>query len=100
MYKILNIFSLLTSKLDIMRKRRQAYIIGSRAALGKNIYLTFGSQKTVTKNAQESYLRYSTAMKRYNQECCDKEYFIKGYDEMKVKIQYLQLLNAIGYNFS
>ncbi|OHE10068.1 MAG: hypothetical protein A2513_08195 [Sulfurimonas sp. RIFOXYD12_FULL_33_39] len=85
MYKLSNFFSSLVDKLDIMRKRRQAYIIGSRAALGKNIYLTFGSQKTVTKNAQESYIRYSTA---YDQECCDKEYFIKGYDEMKVKIQY------------
>jgi hypothetical protein len=86
MYKLSNFFSSLADKLNIMRKRRQAYIIGSRAALGKNIYLTFGSEKTVIKNAQESYIRYSMAMKRYDQECCDKEYFVKGYDEMRAKI--------------
>lgn len=86
MYKLSNLFSLFTSKLDMIYKRRQAYMIGSRAALGKNIYLTFGSEKTVTKNAHESYVRYSTAMKRYDQECCDKEYFVKGYDETKQKM--------------
>lgn len=86
MYKLSNLFSLFTSKLNIMHKRRQAYIIGSRAASGKNIYLTFGSEKTVAKNAHESYIRYSMAMKRYDQECCDREYFIKGYDEMRAKM--------------
>lgn len=62
----------------------KAFEIGKRAAQGYNIYLTFGSEKTVTKDAEDSYRRYAMAMKHYNQVLCDKESFIEGYDSVKI----------------
>ena len=66
----------------VMRDKERAYVIGQRAASGKNIYLTFGSEKTCPKSAEESYNRYSMAMKHYNQKICDKESFILGFEEV------------------
>ena len=61
------------------KQRKKAYILGQRAARGKNIYLTFGSEKTCPKSGEESYKRYAMAMKHYNQVLCDKEYFLRGF---------------------
>ncbi|MDF1875208.1 hypothetical protein JHD48_05645 [Sulfurimonas sp. SAG-AH-194-I05] len=60
-----------------------AYIIGSRGASGHNIYLTFGSNKTQTKDAQDSYKRYAMAMRHYDQKICNQESFIRGYNDTK-----------------
>ena len=63
---------------------RHAYELGCRAAQGKNIYLTFGSEKTISKDAQDSYRRYVMAMKHYNNGVvCNKESFIAGYNAVK-----------------
>jgi hypothetical protein len=67
------------------KQNKKAYNIGKRAAKGYNIYVTFGSKKTIPKDANDSYRRYSMAMRHYNQELCSKEYFLLGYDEQKVK---------------
>jgi len=71
---------------QITRKKRvdnRAYEIGKAGAQGKNIYLTFGSAKTVCKDADDSYKRYAMAMNQYEQELCDKEEFVKGYNDTK-----------------
>ncbi len=49
------------------------------------MYLTFGSDKTVTKDAEDSYGRYAMAMKHYNQIVCDKDIFIQGYNDVQSK---------------
>ena len=79
---------------QIFKRRRQTYRqykrgfkIGKRAAQGYNIYLTFGSDKTVSKDAEDSYTRYSMAMKHYNQVLCDEESFILGYQQVSKKFQ-------------
>jgi len=73
-----NIFQTFQKRKELDRKSR-AFEIGRRAAQGYNIYLTFGSDKTRPQDAEDSYRRYSMAMKRYNQVLCDKESFIQGY---------------------
>lgn len=67
------------------KKNKKAYNIGKRAAKGYNIYVTFGSEKTITKDANDSYNRYAMAMKHYKQELCDEEWFLLGYDSVKSK---------------
>jgi hypothetical protein len=62
----------------------KAFEIGKRAAQGYNIYLTFGSDKTITKDADDSYRRYSMAMKHYGQVLCEKEGFILGYEHVEM----------------
>ena len=42
----------LKRKYILYKQRRKAYILGQRAARGKNIYLTFGSEKTQGKKHQ------------------------------------------------
>ena len=63
------------------RAKKKAYDIGCRAAKGYNIYLTFGSEKTITKNAKDSYKRYKMAMKHYKQKPCLEKAFTKGYNQ-------------------
>ncbi|QOY52497.1 hypothetical protein [Candidatus Sulfurimonas baltica] len=58
-------------------------MIGKRAAQGYNIYLTFGSEKTISKNAEDSYKRFSMAMKHYNQILCDEDSFTLGYNKIR-----------------
>jgi len=65
------------------KRYKRAYTIGYRAGEGRNVYLTFGSDKTITKDAEDSYKRYSMAMKHYNQTPCDKESFFQGYNDAK-----------------
>ena len=74
----------LTSKeyRESLREDKRAYILGQRAARGKNIYLTFGSQKTCPKSAEDSYRRYAMAMKHYNGDICDKKSFVLGFEEV------------------
>lgn len=74
-----NIYQIFKQRKELDIKSR-AFEIGKRAAQGYNIYLTFGSSKTITKDAHDSYKRYSMAMKHYNQDLCDKESFIQGYN--------------------
>lgn len=74
-----NLFSTLRRKYILYKQKRKAYILGQRAACGKNIYLTFGSDKTCPNSADESYHRYSMAMKHYNQSVCDRESFLLGF---------------------
>jgi len=80
-----NVFMLIQRKYKIYKLRKRAYVIGYRAGLGKNMYLTFGSDKTVTKDAEDSYKRYAMAMKHYNQTLCDKDEFFKGYNDAKLQ---------------
>lgn len=77
------LFSILIRKWKIYKQHKRAFEIGKRAAQGYNIYLTFGSEKTVTKSAEDSYRRYSMAMKHYNQALCDINSFILGYNQIK-----------------
>ena len=81
----MSLFSKLQIKIKQYFVKRRAFIIGKRGAMGYNIYLTFGSEKTVSKNAEDSYHRYAMAMKHYNQDICDREHFIKGYNVGKLK---------------
>ena len=74
-----SLFLTLKRKYILYKQRRKAYILGQRAARCKNIYLTFGSEKTCPKSGEESYKRYAMAMKHYNQVLCDKEYFLRGF---------------------
>ena len=76
-----NLFITLKRKYILYKQKRKAYILGQRAATGKNIYLTFGSEKTRPKSAQESYSRYAMAMKHYNQVVCDRESFFLGFNK-------------------
>ena len=76
-------FSIVKRKWKINRQYQRAFEIGKRAAQGYNIYLTFGSEKTVTKNVEDSYMRYSMAMKQYNQVLCDEKGFFEGYQKIK-----------------
>jgi len=78
-----NILVFIKRKYKIYKQHKRAYTIGYRAGLGKNMYLTFGSDKTVTKDAEDSYSRYAMAMKHYNQIVCDKDTFIQGYNDAK-----------------
>ena len=73
---------ILRQKISEYFLRRKAFAIGKHGGLGYNIYITFCSAKTVTK---DSYRRYAMAMKHYNQEVCDKDYFIAGYKIGKLK---------------
>jgi len=70
---------MLINKYKIYKQRRKAYILGKRAGSGKNIYLTFGSDRTIVNDAEDSYRRYAMAMKHYNQVLCDREYFLLGF---------------------
>lgn len=74
-----NIYQTLKRKYKIYRQYKKGFVIGKRAAQGYNIYLTFGSDKTRPKDAEDSYRRYSMAMKHYNQELCDEKGFFEGY---------------------
>ena len=65
------------------KEQKKAYQIGYRAGKGKNIYLTFGSDKTITKNAHDSYHRYAMAMRHYNEISCNEEDFTIGYNRAK-----------------
>lgn len=67
----------------LYKEKRKAFILGQRAAGGNNIYLTFGSEKTCPKSAEDSFRRYSMAMKHYNQNVCDEESFLDGYNIKK-----------------
>lgn len=75
----LNMIEIFQHREELNSKSR-GFEIGKRAAQGYNIYLTFGSSKTMSKDAEESYNRYAMAMKHYNQALCDKESFIQGYE--------------------
>ena len=77
-----NIFITLKRKYILYKQKRKAYIFGQRAAIAKNIYLTFGSDKTCPKSAEESYARYAMAMKHYNQSVCDRENFLRGFKKI------------------
>ena len=77
-----NLFMVLKQKFMLYKDKRRAFSIGQRAALGKNIYLTFGSDKTVVVDAQDSYKRYAMAMKHYNQSLCDKGSFLQGFNKI------------------
>jgi hypothetical protein len=68
----------------INNQHTKAFEIGKRAAQGYNIYLTFGSDKTITKDEDDSYRRYSMAMKHYGQVLCDKRSFLLGYEQVKM----------------
>lgn len=68
----------------VNNQHTKSFEIGKRAAQGYNIYLTFGSDKTITKDAEDSYRRYSMAMKHYNQVLCDEESFLHGYRQEKL----------------
>jgi len=70
-------------RVKIYKQHKRGFELGKRAAKGYNIYLTFGSDKTITKDAKDSYRRYSMAMKHYNQVLCDKESFIQGYTQVE-----------------
>jgi len=78
-----NIYQVIKRRLKVYRQYKRGFIIGKRAALGYNIYLTFGSNKTITKDAEDSYKRYSMAMKHYNQLLCDRVGFYSGYNSVK-----------------
>ena len=71
-------------RVKMYKQHTKAYKIGKRAAQGYNIYLTFGSEKTVAKNAEDSYKRHAMAMKHYNQAICNKDGFILGYNQAKI----------------
>ena len=77
-----NFLSTLKRKYIIYKQNKRAYIIGQRAAQGYNIYLTFGSDKTITKDAEDSYRRYAMAMKHYDQVLCDLDSFVIGYNDV------------------
>jgi len=77
-YPNTNVYQLFQQWKELDSESR-GFEIGKRAAQGYNIYLTFGSDKTQPKDAEDSYRRYSMAMKHYNQDLCDKESFIQGY---------------------
>ena len=66
-----------------LKQYNRAFQIGYSAGSGNNVYLTFGSPKTVTKDAEDSFNRYSMAMRQYNQKICNKETFVQGYNEAK-----------------
>ncbi len=74
-----SLFLTLKRKYILYKQKRKAYILGQRAARGKNIYLTFGSEKTCPKSGEESYKRYAMAMKYYKQNVCDRESFLDGF---------------------
>ena len=79
-----NILQILKRRYKIHKQYKRGFEIGKRAAKGYNIYLTFGSEKTISKDAKDSYKRYSMAMKHYNQVLCDEESFIMGYNQIKL----------------
>ena len=76
-----NIYCIFKRKSLVCIEHIKAFQIGKRAAQGYNIYLTFGSDKTVTKDAEDSYKRYAMAMKHYNQAICDRDSFLLGYEK-------------------
>jgi len=78
-------FKSLKRKYFRYRSNKKAFIIGSRAAKGYNIYLTFGSEKTITKDAADSYKRYKMAMKHYKQKPCLQKAFTDGYNKANKK---------------
>ncbi len=78
----INIYQIFKRRLQVYRQYKRGFEIGKRAAKGYNIYLTFGSDKTVSKDAEDSYTRYSMAMKHYNQDLCDRTGFFSGYDSI------------------
>ena len=79
----MSVLQVIKRRLKIYKQHKKAFEIGKRAALGYNIYLTFGSTKTVTKDANDSYNRYSMAMKHYGQTLCDANSFAMGYNFVK-----------------
>lgn len=81
-----SVYSIVIRKWKIYKQNKRAYEIGKRAAQGYNIYLTFGSDKTVTKGAEDSYKRYAMAMKHYNQTLCNRNSYIVGYNKSKINI--------------
>ena len=78
-----SIYSNLIDKIRRYQKHKKAFNIGYSGGKGNNIYITFGSDKTITKDAEDSYKRYAMAMKHYKEEACDKESFIQGYNKAK-----------------
>ncbi len=78
-----NIYQIFQRRLQVYGQYKRGFKIGKRAAQGYNIYLTFGSDKTVSKDADDSYTRYSMAIKHYNQVLCDKAGFVNGYNSIK-----------------
>ena len=81
-----SLLSIVIRKWKIYKQNKRAFEIGKRAAQGYNMYLTFGSDKTVTKNAEDSYKRYAMAMKHYNQTLCNIDCFILGYNNSKINV--------------
>lgn len=79
----MNVFQIIKRRFKVHRQYKRGFIIGKRAAKGYNIYLTFGSKKTISKDAEDSYKRYSMAMKHYNQVLCDSAGFFSGYNSVK-----------------
>lgn len=73
-------FSRFQENREQYKSQDRAYKIGYAAGSGENMYLTFGSDKTVPKDAEDSYKRYAMAMKHYNQVVCNKESFLNGYN--------------------
>jgi hypothetical protein len=81
----MNFLKSLKRKYFRYRSKKKAFNIGSRAAKGYNIYLTFGSEKTIIKSAEDSYKRYAMAMKHYKQKPCLKKVFTDGYNKANEK---------------
>jgi hypothetical protein len=77
----MNIIKSLKRKILKYRSNKKAFNIGYRAGKGYNIYLTFGSVKTITKDAVDSYKRYKMAMKHYKQKPCLQKAFTRGYNK-------------------
>lgn len=75
-------YSIFISKYKHYKEYRKGFEIGKRAAQGYNVYLTFGSRKTVTRDAQDSYKRYAMAMNHYEQILCNKKGFYDGYNKV------------------
>ena len=83
----MTLFEILKRRFKIYKQYKKAYELGKRAAQGYNIYLTFGSEKTITKDAEDSYRRYAMAMKHYDGDICDRESFLEGYNHMKYSMK-------------
>ncbi len=80
----MNFLQALKRKIFRYKAYRKAFEIGKRAGKGYNVYLTFGSEKTITKDAEDSYKRYKMAMKRYKQKPCLRKAFTTGYNRVNL----------------
>lgn len=79
----LSLYATFKRKNNARRQYSKAFAIGKRAAQGYNVYLTFGSDKTITVDAKDSYKRYAMAMKHYKEEVCSQDAFYDGYNRYR-----------------